>query len=287
MAFGRTLGALVFVFASFAPAFAQDDDDNGPPPSDSSQIDRQNLPPPGQDQPPPPRHSSGRPRDLTGGSSTYNDNPGSDSQPPPQQAYDTPPPPPPDRDGYSDRDADDAPPADDRVADEPPPREQHDDDTFNQDEIVGAASNFFGVTTEAVAKAVQRIFRDNGLPDGYIKGDEGSGAFVVGARYGSGYLIRKGYRPVKVFWKGPSVGFDFGGNASKVFTLVYNLKEERRLWQRFPGVEGQIYFVAGIGVNYERSGGVTLAPMRTGVGLRAGVNAQYQVYTPKRDWFPL
>ena len=74
---------------------------------------------------------------------------------------------------------------------------------------------------------------------------------------------------------------------SKVFTLVYNLKEERRLYQRFPGVEGMVYFIAGIGVNYERSGGVTLAPMRTGVGLRAGINAQYQVYTQERDWFPL
>lgn len=158
---------------------------------------------------------------------------------------------------------------------------------FQENEIVSAASDFFGVTTEATAKAVQRIFRDNGLPDAYIKGDEGSGAFVVGARYGSGWLIRKGYDPVKVYWKGPSVGFDFGGNASKVFTLVYNLQEEDRLFQRYPGVEGAIYFVAGIGVNYERSDGVTLAPMRTGVGFRAGVNAQYQVYTRERDWFPL
>lgn len=167
-----------------------------------------------------------------------------------------------------------------------PPPGRH-DRSYSEPEVVSAASDFFGITTEATAKAVERIFRDNGEPDAYIKGDEGSGAFVVGARYGSGWLIRKGMQPIKVYWKGPSVGFDFGGNASKVFTLVYNLREERRLWQRFPGVEGQIYFIAGIGVNYERSGGVTLAPMRTGVGLRAGVNAQYQVYTPKRDWFPL
>ena len=82
------------------------------------------------------------------------------------------------------------------------------------------------------------------------------------------------------------VGFDIGGNASKCFTLVYNLKRQERLFQRFPGVEGTIYFVAGIGVIYMRSGGVTLAPMRTGVGWRAGVNAQYQVYSEKRDWFP-
>ena len=83
------------------------------------------------------------------------------------------------------------------------------------------------------------------------------------------------------------VGFDLGANLSKCFTLIYNLREERRLFQRFPSVEGSIYFVAGLGINYQRSGGVTLAPMRTGVGLRAGVNAQYQVYTDRRDWFPL
>jgi hypothetical protein len=171
------------------------------------------------------------------------------------------------------------------VADDSP--RDNNSDTFSPDEIVQAGSDFFGVTTEVMAKAVQRVTEDLGLPDGYIKGDEGSGAFVVGLRYGSGWLIRKNMEPIKVYWKGPSVGFDFGGNGSKVFTLVYNLKEERRLYQRFPGVEGSIYFVAGIGVNYLRSGGVTLAPMRTGVGLRAGVNAHYLVFSDKRDWFPL
>ena len=162
-----------------------------------------------------------------------------------------------------------------------------DDDTYSQDEIVQNAAGFFGATTEAVAKVVQHIFQDQGLPDAYIKGDEGSAAVIVGLRYGSGWLVRKQREPIQVYWKGPSVGFDVGGNASKCFTLVYDLREDRRLFQRFPGVEGSIYFVAGLGINYQRSGGVTLAPMRTGVGLRAGVNAQYQVYTDKRDWFPL
>jgi hypothetical protein len=98
--------------------------------------------------------------------------------------------------------------------------------------------------------------------------------------------VRKNREPIKVFWKGPSVGFDVGGNASKCFTLVYNLKREERIYQRFPGVEGSYYFVAGIGVNYLRSGGVTVVPMRTGLGLRAGVNAHYLVYSHTRDWFP-
>ena len=160
-------------------------------------------------------------------------------------------------------------------------------DTFTPNEIVKAGADFFGISTEVMAKAVQRVFEDLGQPDAYIKGDEGSGAVIVGLRYGSGWLIRKNFDPEKVYWRGPSIGFDVGGNGSKVFTLVYNLKEKRRLFQRFPGIEGSFYFIAGVGVNYLRSGGVTLAPMRTGVGWRAGVNAHYQVYSDRRDWFPL
>jgi len=158
-------------------------------------------------------------------------------------------------------------------------REHQDDKTYSKDEIVSAASGFFGTTSAAVAKAVERVFADNGLPDAYIEGGEGSGAFIVGLRYGSGTLVRKGYAPVKVYWQGPSVGFDFGGNASKAFVLVYNLGSRSQIYQRFPGVDGSFYFIAGIGVNYMRSGGITLAPMRTGVGLRAGVNANYLTFT--------
>ena len=162
-----------------------------------------------------------------------------------------------------------------------------DDAKYTADEITQAGADFFGITTEVMAKGVQHIFGDLGEPDAYINGDEVSGAFVVGLRYGSGFLIRKTREPREVYWKGPSVGFDVGANASKCFTLVYSLREDRRLFQRFPGVEGSFYFVAGLGINYQRSGGVTLAPMRTGVGLRSGANVHYQVYTEKRDWFPL
>jgi len=160
------------------------------------------------------------------------------------------------------------------------------DDTFTQNEVVRAASDFFGTTTAAVAKAVERVFAEQGLPDAYIKGEEGSGAVVVGLRYGSGLLIRKGQSPVKVYWQGPSVGFDIGANASKCFTLVYNLRRSERLFQKFPGVEGSYYFIAGIGVNYQRASGITLAPMRTGVGLRAGVNAGYLTYTREQTLNP-
>jgi hypothetical protein len=173
--------------------------------------------------------------------------------------------------------------AQDEAPPPPPPSDQQGDQDmfqkFSQNEVVGAASDFFGTTTEAVAKAVQKVFSDEGLPDAYIKGDEGSGAVVVGLRYGSGWLIRKGYPPLRVYWQGPSVGFDLGGNASKFFALVYNLRNDDRLFQKFPGVEGSYYFIAGIGINYMRANRVTIAPMRTGVGLRAGVNAGYITFT--------
>jgi hypothetical protein len=176
------------------------------------------------------------------------------------------------------------------AADEAPAAEKSStaaDLKYTANEITKAGSDFFGITSEAMAKAVQRIFGDLGQPDAYIKGEEGSGAFVVGLRYGSGWLVRKTREPQQVYWKGPSIGFDVGADASKAFTLIYNLREDRRLFQRFPGVEGSFYLVAGLGVNYQRSGGVTLAPIRNGVGLRAGVNAHYQVYSDRRDWFPL
>lgn len=166
------------------------------------------------------------------------------------------------------------------------PARAQDDQTFTQNEIVHAASDFFGTTTAAVAKAVERIFSEQGLPDAYIKGDEGSGAVVVGLRYGSGWLVRKGRPPMKVYWQGPSIGFDLGANASKSFTLVYNLRRGERLFQKFPGVEGSYYFIAGIGVNYQRADGITLAPMRTGIGLRAGVNAGYLTYTREQTLNP-
>jgi len=166
------------------------------------------------------------------------------------------------------------------------PAAAQDDRKFSENEIVSAASGFFGTTTAAVAKAVERVFRDQGLPDAYIKGNEGSGAVIVGLRYGSGWLIRKGRPPMKIYWQGPSVGFDLGANASKSFTLVYNLERGDRIFQKFPGVEGSYYFIAGIGVNYQRADGITLAPMRTGVGLRAGVNAGYLTYTREQTINP-
>lgn len=159
--------------------------------------------------------------------------------------------------------------------------------TYSENEIVEKAAEFFGVATESVGKAVERVFARYGRPNAYIAGGEGSGAIVVGLRYGEGDLyMKRGGPPVKVYWQGPSLGFDLGANASKTFTLVYNLPNENAIFERYPGVEGSFYYVAGIGVNYQQAGRVVLAPMRLGVGLRAGANVGYLAYSRERNWVP-
>jgi hypothetical protein len=158
--------------------------------------------------------------------------------------------------------------------------------TYTEDEIVGGVSDFLGVTAENAGGAVERIFSKNGRPTAYIAGEEGSGSFAVGARYGRGLLYMKGRQPVEVYWQGPSVGWDFGGNASRVFTLCYNLDDPEQIFQRFPGVEGSAYFIGGLGVNYQKAAGVTLAPIRAGVGFRLGANVGYLAYTRKRNILP-
>jgi hypothetical protein len=167
-----------------------------------------------------------------------------------------------------------------------PARDPREDGTYTPEEIAKAGSDFFGVTTEAMAKAVERVFSKYGRPNAYIAGNEGSGAVVVGLRYGEGNLFMKEGGTAKVFWQGPSVGFDLGGNLSKVYTLIYNLPSTDAIYQRFPGVEGSAYYVAGIGVNYQQNGRVILAPMRLGVGLRAAANIGYLSYSRERNWVP-
>ena len=159
-------------------------------------------------------------------------------------------------------------------------------ETYSQNEIVHNVSNFFGVTSETVGGTVEHVFRDQGRPTGYIAGEEGSAAFVLGLRYGRGLLYMKHRPPIPVYWRGPSVGFDAGGNASRVFTLCYNLQYPEAIFQRFPGVEGSIYVVAGIGVNYQRADDIVLAPMRTGVGFRAGASVGYLAYSRNGHWEP-
>jgi hypothetical protein len=160
------------------------------------------------------------------------------------------------------------------------------DDTYSKSEIVNKVAGFFGVAAKTAAEIVERIFADLGRPNAYITGEEGSGAIGVGLRYGKGTMYRKSFKNQRVYWQGPSIGFDVGGNASKCFTLVYQIRRQEEIYQRFPGVEGSAYFVGGLGVNYQRSGRVSLAPIRAGVGFRTGVNIGYLSYTRERDILP-
>ena len=160
------------------------------------------------------------------------------------------------------------------------------DDTFELETVLAEASDFFGETTHGLATIFEKVFAELGKPNGFIKGEEVSGAFVFGLRYGRGTFHRKNAETVKVFWQGPSVGYDFGGNASRAFVLVYDIERLEQLFKRYPGVEGSFYFVAGLGVNYQRRGDVTLAPIRTGVGLRVGANVGYLHITSEHSWVP-
>ena len=164
--------------------------------------------------------------------------------------------------------------------------QQTDAQTYDQNEILTATEDLFGKTTQGLAEVVEKVFGDLGQPTAYIAGEEFSGAFGVGLRYGRGTLNTKTAGATDVFWQGPSIGFDIGGNASKVFVLVYDLAAPQDIFRRLPGVEGTYYFVAGVGVNYQTDGDITVAPIRTGVGLRAGVNIGYLHYSPEFSWLP-
>ncbi len=159
-------------------------------------------------------------------------------------------------------------------------------DKYTEDEVLEASKQFFGDTSKNLATIIEKIFKDQGEPNAYITGEEAAGAIAVGVRYGNGWLHRKAGGTRRVFWQGPSLGFDLGGNASKVFTLVYNLGGTNDIFQRFPGVEGTVYVVGGFGVNYQQRGNVILAPIRTGVGLRAGANIGYLHYTREQEILP-
>ena len=158
--------------------------------------------------------------------------------------------------------------------------------TFKRDDLIGAGEDVFGKGAEGFAGLIEKILKEQGEPNAYIAGREAAGAFVVGLRYGSGIMTHKveGQRPV--YWTGPSIGFDAGGDANKVFVLVYNLYDTQELYRRFPGAEGRLYFVGGFAATYLRAGNVVLIPVRLGVGWRAGVNIGYMKFTEKSKWLP-
>ncbi|MDM4767760.1 DUF1134 domain-containing protein [Pelomonas sp. SE-A7] len=158
--------------------------------------------------------------------------------------------------------------------------------TYDQDTVLSAAVDFFGNGAAGIAKVIEKAFKDQGRPNGYIKGEEGSAALTVGLRYGEGTLQTKAGGSAKVFWAGPSIGFDAGANAAKVFTLVYKLPNVGAIYRRYPGVDGSFYYVGGVGINYQRANGVTLAPIRLGVGLRAGASVGYLHYRREKSFNP-
>lgn len=159
--------------------------------------------------------------------------------------------------------------------------------TYSQDELVNNVSDFFGVTAENAGTLIEKIFKDQGRPTAYIAGTEGSGAFFFGLRYGKGLMYMKDRPKMDVFWQGPTGGFDWGGNASRVFTLCYDLQYPDAIFRRFPGVDGSAYFIGGLGVNYQRAEDITLAPIRAGVGLRLGASVGYLAYSRQRNVIPL
>ncbi|WP_322964524.1 EipA family protein [Sphingomonas fuzhouensis] len=159
-------------------------------------------------------------------------------------------------------------------------------DTFERDDLMAAGEDVFGKGAEGLAGMIERILREQGRPNAYIAGREASGAFVVGLRYGSGIMTHKVEGQMPVYWTGPSLGFDIGGDANKVFVLVYNLYDTEELFHRFPAAEGRLYFVGGFAATYLRRGNVVLIPVRLGVGWRAGVNVGYMNFTHKARWLP-
>ena len=158
--------------------------------------------------------------------------------------------------------------------------------TYREDDLIGAAEGVFGKGAEGVAKMIRKMLADQGEPNGYIVGREAGGAFIVGARYGSGTLFHKVEGQMPVYWTGPSIGFDAGANAGSTFVLVYNLYDTEELYERYPAAEGQLYAVGGLNASYLRKGDVVLIPIRVGAGLRLGVNAGYMRFSKKQRWVP-
>ena len=159
-------------------------------------------------------------------------------------------------------------------------------DTYAEDDLIGAAEGLFGRGAEGLARLIQDILADQGEPNGYIVGREGGGAFVLGVRYGSGTLYHAVEGNMPVYWTGPSIGIDAGANAANTFVLVYNLHDTEDLYERFPAGEGQAYFVGGFNASYVRRGDIVLIPIRVGAGLRLGVNAGYLRFSHRQRWLP-
>ena len=200
-------------------------------------------------------------------------------------------PPPPESSGYGEP-YNDAPSGERVERYEPvPPADQggppeSDSRTYSQNEIIRAGHGFFGSVSGNLAAAVEWAFQKAGRPNGYILGQDAGGAIVAGLRYGEGTLQTKDAGTHKVYWQGPTIGYDFGAEGSKVMVLVYNLSDPSEIYNRFGGVQGAAYLVGGVSVQIQKAGEVTLAPIRSGIGVRLGANVGYLKYTRNPTWNP-
>ena len=213
-------------------------------------AEAQNAPPPQQQYVPPPQQP-------------YNPPPQPQYSPPPQQQY--------------------APPPQQSAG---PPPQRRGRDTFRPEEIVHEGHKFFGTVSRGLAQVVEKAVSRWGEPNGYILGQEGSGAFMVGLRYGDGKLYTRNAGDRRVFWEGPSVGFDTGADGARTMMLVYNLPATDAIFQRFAGIDGSAYFIGGFGMTALASGKIIVVPIRSGVGLRLGANVGYLKFTPRATWNP-
>lgn len=158
--------------------------------------------------------------------------------------------------------------------------------TYEEGDVVGAAEGVFGKGAAGLAGLIEKVFKEQGRPNAYIAGREAGGAVIVGLRYGSGTMFHKIEGQKKVFWTGPSIGFDLGANAAKTFVLVYNLEDSQDLFKRFPAAEGDVYVIGGFTASYLRRGNIVLVPIRLGVGWRLGANLGYMRFSEHGRWLP-
>lgn len=157
---------------------------------------------------------------------------------------------------------------------------------FSVEELVAAGHSFFGGVSAAIASGVESAVSRWGYPNAYILGEEGSGSFVAGLRYGDGRLRLKGGQDLPIFWQGPSLGWDFGGDGSRVMILVYNIRQPQDLLRRFVGISGSAYLVGGVAITALSAESYIVVPIRSGLGLRLGANVGYMKFTDRPEWNP-
>jgi hypothetical protein len=159
-------------------------------------------------------------------------------------------------------------------------------DRFQPNELIDAGHRFFGGVSRGLATVIEKAVSQWGLPNGYVLGEEAGGAFFGGLRYGEGSLYTKNAGDLKVYWQGPTLGWDFGGDGARTMMLIYNLPATQAVYQRFGGIEGSAYIVGGFGMTALTANDIVVVPIRAGVGLRIGANVGYLKFTPQPTWNP-